>query len=87
MAKARRAKETHAQSDVETAFQLWGKGNVAGARRIARRILESEGSASERAQAEELLKATSPDRRTRLVAFGSLLLLGLVLVVLKLLGA
>jgi hypothetical protein len=87
MAKARRAKETNVQSDVETAFQLWGKGNVAGARRIARRILESEASANERAQAEELLKANSPDQRTRLVAFGSLLLLGLVLVVLKLLGA
>jgi hypothetical protein len=34
-----------------------------------------------------LLSATSPDQRTRLVAFGAVLLLALVLLALKLVGA
>jgi len=88
MAKARRAREAHAASGMEAAFRLWGKGNVLAARETSRRILGDEGSsAAERAEAEEVLRATSPDQRTRLVAFGALLLLGLILVGLKILGA
>jgi hypothetical protein len=87
MAKAKRAREGHAPSEVEAAFQLWRKGNVLGARRVARRILEAGPEGSDRAEAQELLKATSPDQRTRLVAFGALLLLALILVALKVVGA
>ena len=87
MAKAKRAREAHLSTGMEAAFQLWGKGNVLAARRASRRLLEGESNEVERAQAQELIRATSPDQRTRLVAFGALLLLGLVLVVLKLVGA
>jgi hypothetical protein len=86
MAKTKRAREAHASSGMEAAFRLWGKGNVLGARRAAARVLEGEPNAAERAEAEELLQATFPDRRTRLVAFGAVLLLGLILVTLKFLG-
>jgi hypothetical protein len=87
MAKGKRSKEAPAPDGMEAAFQLWGKGNVAGARKVAAGVLAFEPGDAGRSEAEELLKATVPDHRTRLVAFGSLLLLGLVLVVLKLLGA
>ncbi len=87
MAKGKRNREASAPDGMEAAFQLWGKGNVAAARKVAAGVLASEPSATGRTEAEEVLKATVPDQRTRLVAFGSLLLLGLVLVVLKLLGA
>jgi hypothetical protein len=87
MAKARRSREVHPPSGMEAVFQLWGRGNVLGARRAARQLLEADSSAAERAAAEEVLRATFPDRRTRLVAFGALLLLGLILTVLKVVGA
>jgi len=88
MAKGKRAREGHAAAGAEAAFHLWGRGNVLGARRAAKQLLLAEdSSASERASAEEILAATWPDQRTRLVSFGALLLLGLILVVLKALGA
>ena len=87
MSKSKRAREGHGSSEMEAAFQLWGKGNVLAARRASQRILEAEPTEVDRTEAVELLKATFPDQRTRLVAFGALFLLGLVLVVLKFLGA
>jgi hypothetical protein len=87
MAKAKRAKEPQASAGMDTAMRLWGRGNVFAARQASRRVLDAEGSsAGERTEAEVLLRATSPDRKTRLVAFGAVLLLLLVLAVLKVVG-
>jgi hypothetical protein len=87
MAKAKRAKEAPASTGMDSAMRLWGRGNVFAARRASRNILDGEGSsAGERAEAEGLLRATSPDQKTRLIAFGAVLLLVLVLVVLKVVG-
>jgi len=87
MAKAKRGREAPPASGMESAYQLWAKGNVRGARLVAENVLGSNPSDGDRQRAEELLRATFPDRRTRLVAFGSLLLIALVLIALKLAGA
>jgi hypothetical protein len=87
MAKAKRAKEAQASGGMDTAMRLWSRGNVLAARQASRRVLDAEGSsAGERAEAEGLLRATSPDRKIRLIAFGAVLLLLLILAGLKVVG-
>jgi hypothetical protein len=58
MAKGGQTPQDPASPEMRAAWQRMEAGDVAGARREAQRILASNPSADDRAQAEELLRRT-----------------------------
>jgi hypothetical protein len=58
MAKGGHTPKDAASPEMRAAWQQMEAGDVAGARRQARRILEAHPSPEDRAQAEELLRRT-----------------------------
>lgn len=58
MAKGGQTPQDPASPEMRAAWQRMEQGDVAGARREARRILDSHPSPEDRSQAEELLRRT-----------------------------
>ena len=79
MAKGGQTPEDPASPEMRAAWQRMEAGDVAGARREAKRILGAQPSADDRAQAEELLRRTQTP--PAVYGFAALVLAILVLLV------
>lgn len=78
MAKGGQTPQDPASPEMLAAWQRMEQGDVAGARREARRILDSHPSPEDRSQAEELLRRT----QTPLAVYGFAALVIAILVLL-----
>ncbi|MBN1207107.1 MAG: molecular chaperone DnaJ [Myxococcaceae bacterium] len=79
MAKGGQTPQDPTSPEMAAAWKRMERGDVAGARREARRILEANPSAEDRAQAEELLRRTQTP--PAVYAFGALVLALLLLLI------
>jgi hypothetical protein len=79
MAKGGQTPQDPASPEMRAAWQRMEQGDVAGARREARRILGSQPSSEDRFQAEELLRRTQTP--PAVYAFAALVLVILLLLV------
>lgn len=82
MAKGGQTPRDPASPEMQAAWKLMEAGDVARARREARRILDAHPSAEDKAQAEDLLRRT----QTPLAVYGYGLLVLAILTVLVLLA-
>lgn len=79
MAKGGQTPQDPASPEMRAAWQRMEQGDVAGARREARRLLDSQPSPDDRSQAEELLRRTQTP--PAVYGFAALVLVILVLLV------
>ncbi|MHB8420531.1 MAG: hypothetical protein ACYDCL_20855 [Myxococcales bacterium] len=70
--------------ELDLAYQLWAKGDVARARQEAKRLLAAQPppEAEAREQAERLLRDTAPDPRALMTAAGAAAFVTVILLVL-----